>query len=312
MKIVVLDGYALNPGDLSWDALRALGETTVYDYTAPQDTISRIAGAQIVLTNKTILGEKELASSSTLRYVGVLATGYNVVDIAEADRRGIVVTNVPAYSTDAVAQYVFALLLELCCHVGHHDQAVQQGRWAANRDFCFWDYPLTELAGKTMGVIGYGRIGRATANIARAFGMRVLATGSKPGDGLVPLDTLLAESDVISLHCPLTATNAGLIGREALAKMKPGAILINTARGPLVDEAALRDALTSGHLAGAAVDVVSKEPIAADNPLLGAPNCIITPHIAWASKEARQRLMDIAVNNVKCFMDGAPVNAVHA
>ena len=313
MKIVVLDGYALNPGDLSWEPLKALGETEIYEYTAPEDVVSRIAGADIAVTNKTVLGAKEMDAAPGLRYIGVLATGYNVVDLAEAKRRGIAVTNVPAYSTAAVAQHVFALLLEICQRVGHHNHEVHSGRWAANRDFCFWDYPLIELNGKTMGIVGYGQIGQATARIARAFGMRVLVySRHATGEEFVPLDTLLAQSDVVSLHCPLTEQNAGMIGREALSKMKRGAILINTARGPLVDEAALRDALLSGHLMAAAMDVVSREPILASNPLLGLDNCIITPHIAWACKESRQRLMDIATENVRRFIAGDPVNVVNA
>lgn len=313
MKIVVLDGYGLNPGDLSWEPLKALGETEIYEYTAPEEVAERIAGAQIAVTNKTVLGAKEMDAAPGLRYIGVLATGYNVVDLSEAKRRGIAVTNVPAYSTAAVAQHVFALLLEICQRVGHHSHEVHSGRWAANRDFCFWDYPLIELNGKTMGIVGYGQIGQATARIARAFGMRVLVySRHATGEEFVPLDTLLRESDVVSLHCPLTDQNAGLIGREALAKMKRGAILINTARGPLVDEAALREALLSGHLTAAAMDVVSREPILADNPLLGLNNCIITPHIAWACRESRQRLMDIATENVRRFLAGDPVNVVNA
>ena len=313
MKIVVLDGYALNPGDLSWEPLKALGETEIYEHTKPQEVAGRIAGAEIAVTNKTVLGAKEMDAAPGLRYIGVLATGYNVVDLAQARRRGIVVTNVPAYSTAAVAQHVFALLLEICQRVGHHSREVHAGRWAANRDFCFWDYPLIELNGKTMGIVGYGQIGQATARIARAFGMRVLVySRHATGEEFVPLDTLLAQSDVVSLHCPLTEQNAGMIDSEALSKMKRGAILINTARGPLVDEAALREALLSGHLAAAAVDVVSREPILSDNPLLGLDNCIITPHIAWACKESRQRLMDIATENVRRFIAGDPVNVVNA
>ena len=246
-----------------------------------------------------------------MRYVGVLATGYNVVDVAAAKEHGVVVTNIPTYGTAAVAQYVFALLLEVCHHVGHHNAEVQKGRWTSGRDFCFWDYPLMELAGKTMGIIGYGRIGRETASLARAFGMKVVAAAPHAQDPeVVSLDELLAKSDVISLHCPLTTENAGMINAETIAKMKDGVILINTARGPLVDEAALREALLSGKVQAAAVDVVSVEPIRADNPLLGLDNCLITPHIAWAPRESRQRLMDVAVENVAAFLRGEVQNNV--
>lgn len=313
MKIVVLDGYVENPGDLSWDALGALGELTVYDYTAPEETLARMADAPLVLTNKTAITAEIMARCPALRYIGVLATGFNVVDIAAARNRGIVVTNVPDYGTQAVAQFVMALLLEICHRVGHHDQAVQQGRWTACRDFSFWDYPLMELQGKTLGIVGYGRIGRATAELARAFKMRVLAY-SRHGQGepFVPLEELYRQSDVVSLHCPLTSENAEMINAQTLAQMKDGVILINTARGGLVDENALRDALLSGKVYAAAVDVVSQEPIRAGHPLLGLDNCIITPHIAWASHEARQRLMDTAVENVRQFLRGAPVHNVAA
>ncbi len=313
MKIVVLDGYVENHGDLSWDALGALGELTVYDYTAPEDTLPRMADAPMVLTNKTAITAQIMAHCPALRYIGVLATGFNVVDIAAARERGIVVTNVPDYGTQAVAQFVMALLLEICHRVGHHHQAVQQGRWTACRDFSFWDYPLMELQGKTLGIVGYGRIGRATAELARAFGMRVLAY-SRHGQGepFVPLEELYRQSDVVSLHCPLTKENAAMINAQTLAQMKDGVILINTARGGLVDENALREALLSGKVYAAAVDVVSQEPIRAGHPLLGLDNCIITPHIAWASHEARQRLMDTAVENVRQFLRGTPVHNVAA
>ena len=310
MKIIILDGYAENPGDLSWDGFAALGSLTVYDRTPADQIISRIGDAEIILTNKTPITVQTLAACPQVRYIGVLATGYNVVDVAAARERGVVVTNVPSYGTAAVAQHVFALLLELCHHVGHHNTAVQQGRWTNCPDFCFWDRPLTELAGKTMGIVGCGRIGRAVANIAAAFGMKVLACSAHGGEGTVSLEEVLAQSDVISLHCPLTADNAGMIGREALARMKDGVFLINTARGPLIDEPALREALLSGKVRGAAVDVVSCEPIPADHPLLGLPNCIITPHIAWAPKESRQRLMDVAVENLRSFLAGTPINNV--
>lgn len=310
VRIVILDGYAENPGDLSWEGFEQLGETTVYDYTEPEETAARIGDAAIVLTNKTPITAAVMAACPQMKYVGVLATGYNVVDVAEAERRGIVVTNIPDYGTQAVAQYVFALLLELCHHVGHHHQAVQEGRWTHSRDFCFWDYPLMELAGKTMGIVGYGRIGQATAQIARAFGMKVLACRASGGEGMTSLETLLRESDVISLHCPLTVQNAGLINAQTIEQMKDGVLLINTARGGLINEADLRDALLSGKVRGAAVDVVSTEPIRADNPLLGLENCLITPHIAWASRESRQRLMDIAVANLRAYLDGNPIHQV--
>ena len=306
MRLVILDGHCVNPGDLDWAPISSQVETTVYDYTAPEEVIAHIGTAELVMTNKTVIDRTVLDACPTIRYVGVLATGYNVVDIAECARRGVVVTNVPAYSTDTVAQYVFALLLELCHRVGHHNEAVQAGRWSQTHDFCFWDFPGVELAGKTMGIIGYGRIGQATAKLAHAFGMRVIATsphGSAPE--LVPLDTLLAQSDVISLHCRLTPENTGIICRENLQKMKDGVMLINTARGQLINAEDLREALLSGKVSGAALDVMPVEPLpAGDNPLLGLDNCIITPHIAWAAKECRQRLMGIAAENLRCFMIG--------
>jgi len=311
VKIVILDGYTENPGDLSWKGFERLGEVVVYDHTEPKDIRKRIGDAEIVLTNKTPLTAETLTAALNLKYVGVLATGYNVVDVNVARERGIVVTNIPTYGTTAVAQYVFALLLEICHHVGHHNDAVQQGRWTSGRDFCFWDYPLIELTSKTIGIIGYGRIGRATAHLARAFGMKVLAYDLYgPSEELTLLDDVLRQSDVISLHCPLTEESKGLINRETIRLMKEGVILINTSRGPLIQEDDLRDALKSGKVKAAAVDVVSTEPIQEDNPLLGLDNCIITPHIAWASKESRQRLMDIAVENLTAFLDGKPINNV--
>ena len=312
MKIIVLDGYAANPGDLSWDALAALGELTVYDRTDAKDVVSRIGDAQVILTNKTLITQAVLEACPSLRYVGVLATGYNVVDLEAAKQQNVVVTNIPAYSTAAVAQFTFALLLELCHRVGHHADAVAQGRWTASEHFCFWDYPLMELAGKTIGLIGYGQIGQATAAVARALGMKVLAyTPRGNGPDFVPLETLLKESDVISLHCPLTPANQGMINRETIAQMKDGVLLLNTARGGLIVDQDLRDALLSGKIAAAAVDVATAEPIPADNPLLGLENCLITPHIAWAPKEARIRLMNIAVENVRQFLAGTPVNQVN-
>lgn len=310
MRIVVLDGFTENPGDLSWATLGELGELTVYDHTPPELIGPRIGDAEIVYTNKTPISREMIRAHPALRFIGVLATGYNVVDVAAAKEKGIVVSNIPTYGTDAVAQYVFALLLEICHHVGHHNQAVQEGRWTSCRDFCFWDYPLIELKGKTMGIIGYGRIGRATAAIARAFGMRVLACDTRDAEGTVSLDTVLKNSDVISLHCPLFQENTGMINRETISKMKEGVILINTARGPLINEGDLREALLSGKVQGAAVDVLSSEPARMDNPLMGLPNCLITPHIAWANKESRQRLMDIAVDNLRQFLVGTPVNNV--
>ena len=311
MKIVVLDGYTENPGDLSWGPLQELGELTVYDRTPPEAVLERIGDAEAIYTNKTVLSRELIQAMPSVRFIGVLATGYNVVDVQAARERGIVVCNIPTYGTDAVAQYVFALLLELCHRVAHHAQAVQEGRWTACPDFCFWDYPLIELSGKTMGIVGYGRIGQRTAQIARAFGMQVLAYDAFVQAGeCVPLDELLERSDVVSLHCPLFPETKHIIRGETIARMKDGAILINTSRGPLVDEAALREALTSGKLYGAAVDVVSTEPVQPDNPLLGLENCLITPHIAWAPRESRQRLMDIAVENLRCFLRGAPQNIV--
>ena len=312
MKIVILDGHAANPGDLDWKAFEALGDVTVYEYSAPEQLSERIKGMDAVLTNKSVITRELIEGAPELKYIGVLATGYNVVDLKAAAERGIPVTNVPAYSTRTVAQHVFALLLELTNRVGHHDAAVREGRWQRNRDFCFWDYPLMELPGKTMGIIGLGQIGSATAEIARAFGMRVIAASAHSReDFVVPMDQLLAEADVVSLHCPLRADNAKFINAETIAKMKDGAILINTARGGLVDEEALRDALVSGKLSGAAVDVLTVEPPKDGSPLIGLENCIVTPHIAWASREARMRLMGVALENVKAFMRGERLNVVN-
>ena len=311
MKIVILDGYVENPGDLSWDGLAALGELTVYERTAPEDVIARIGDAPIVLTNKTVLTREIFDACPAIRYVGVLATGYNVVDIAAAKEKGIVVTNVPAYSTQAVAQFTMALLLEICHHVGRHSDAVHAGKWSSCPDFAFWDYPLMELAGKTFGIIGYGRIGQATAKVAQALGMNVIAYSRHgQGDPYVPLDELYARSDVISLHCPLTAENTGMINAQTIAKMKDGVILLNTARGALINEADLRAALLSGKVYAAAADVAAVEPIPADSPLLGLPNMIITPHIAWAATEARQRLLSVAIDNVRQYLAGNAQNNV--
>lgn len=311
MKIIVLDGAVENPGDLSWDALGSLGELTVYDYTAPAEILPRIGDASIVLTNKTPIDRHIMDACPQLRYIGVLATGFNVIDIAAAREKRIVVANVPSYGTQTVAQFVMAQLLEICHRIGHHNEAVQQGRWTSCRDFAFWDYPLMELSGKTFGIVGYGRIGQATAELARAFGMNVIYYSRHGhGHGYVTLDELYARSDIISLHCPQTPENVGMIDKNAIAKMKDGVILLNTARGGLINEKDLREALLSGKVYAAASDVVSSEPIRADNPLLGLNNMFVTPHIAWASHEARQRLMDTAVENVRQFLNGTPVNNV--
>ena len=319
MKITVLDGYTLNPGDLSWDSFSQMGELSVYPRTPLEDDIivQRIGDSEAVLTNKTPLTSAILDRCPKLKYIGVLATGYNVVDVKAAARCGIPVCNIPTYGTAAVAQYVFALLLELCHHTAHHSEAVHSGRWENNADWCFWDYPLTELAGRTMGIIGFGRIGQRTAEIAKAFGMKVLAFDAYPCEAgrelaeYVPLERLLEASDVVSLHCPLLPETEGIMNRDTISRMKDGAMLINTSRGPLVAEQDLADALASGKLAGAALDVVSTEPIHGDNPLLKAPNCIITPHIAWAPRESRKRLMDIAAENLRQWMNGTPVNRIN-
>lgn len=317
MKIVILDGYTENPGDLSWEGFAALGELTVYERTAAADIVPRIGDAEIVYTNKTPITAETLAACPKLRYIGLLATGYNVVDVAAAKARGVAVTNIPTYGTAAVAQFAIAMLLEICHHVAHHSDAVHAGRWTANPDWCFWDYPLIELDGKTMGIIGFGRIGQATGRIARALGMRVLAYDSRPSDAgraiaeYVPLDELLANSDVISLHCPLFPETEGVVNKANIARMKDGVILLNNSRGPLVVEQDLSDALNSGKVYAAGLDVVSTEPIRPDNPLLKAKNCFITPHISWAPRESRQRLMDIAVENLRAFLAGAPVNVVN-
>lgn len=317
MKIVILDGHAVNPGDLSYDYLQEFGEVIYYDRTATkEETIARIGDADIILLNKVPITAEILDACPTLKLICVQATGYNVVDVEAARKRNVTVCNVPAYSTDAVAQFTFALLLELCCQVGHHNRAVHQGRWSACPDFCFWDTPLMELAGKTLGIIGFGRIGMAVAKIAKAMGMQVIAhsrTRRAEGEALaeyVDLDTLFARSDIISLHCPLTAENTGMINAEAIGKMKDGAILINTARGALVDEEALAQALRSGKLRGAAADVVTTEPIPADSPLLTAPNCILTPHMAWAPLETRKRILACTDASIRGFLSGKKVNTV--
>lgn len=317
MKITVLDGYALNPGDLSWEEIAKTGDLTVYDRTSPSEIMERAGDAEIVFTNKTVLDAATLRKLPRLRYVGVLATGYNVVDVEAARELGIVVTNIPAYSTMSVAQMVFALLLAMTNRVEHYTAEVCQGRWSANRDFCFWDTPLTELAGKTFGIVGFGHIGSAVARIALAFGMKVTTLTSKESSELpegvgkaADADTLFRESDVISLHCPLTPATMHMVDSRRLSLMKPTAMLINTGRGPLVDEDALASALRDGRIAAAGVDVMCSEPPSPDNPLLGAPNFYVTPHIAWATAEARGRLMAIAAGNLKAFLAGTPVNNV--
>lgn len=315
-KIVILDGYTENPGDLSWAPFEALGEVTVFDRTPVDQIIPHIGSAEIVITNKTPLRRETLDACPSIRYIGVLATGYDVVDVQAARERGIPVTNVPAYGTAAVGQYAIAMLLEICHHVAHHAQAVRDGRWQSCPDWCFWDYPLIELDGKTMGVIGFGRIGRQTARIAKAMGMRILAYDNNPCDeghaigDYVSLDALYAQSDVIALHCPLFPETRGMICKESIAKMKDGVILLNNSRGPLINEQDLADALESGKVYAAGLDVVSTEPIAGDNPLLHAKNCFITPHISWASRESRARIMDMAANNLSQWLAGTPIHIV--
>lgn len=319
MKIVVLDGYTLNPGDITWEGMEALGELTVYDRTKAEDVAARIGDADVVYTNKTPITKETLDACPNVKFIGVLATGYNIVDIAAAKEKGIPVSNIPTYGTAAVSQFAIGLLLELCHHIGEHSDAVKAGEWTSNPDWCFWKYPLVELDGKTMGIIGFGRIGQDTGKIAQALGMKVLAYDAFKRPELetetchyVDLDTLLAESDVIALHCPLFPDTEGIINKDTIAKMKDGVMIINNSRGPLVVEQDLRDALDSGKVAGAAVDVVSTEPIRMDNLLIGAKNVIITPHISWAPKESRQRLMNIAVDNLKCYVEGKPQNVVNA
>jgi glycerate dehydrogenase len=314
MKIVVLDGYTANPGDLSWAALEALGKCKVHDRTPKDKTVARAKGAEIVLTNKVILDRAVIGQLPKLRYIGVLATGYNVVDIAAARERDITVTNIPAYSTTSVVQAAFALLLELTNRVGLHDRSVHKGRWTRSKDFSYTESPLVELAGLTIGIIGFGAIGSAVAKAAQAFGMKVICHTRTPreaaGVRFVSVDTVFAESDVVTLHCPLTPETAGIVNEKHLALMKPTAYVINAGRGGLVDEAALARALNEGRIAGAAVDVLSTEPPKADNPLLTAANCVITPHVAWATRAARERLLAAAVGNVKAFLAGRPANVV--
>lgn len=317
MKIVILDGYTENPGDLSWEGFEKLGSLTVYDRTPEKLITERIGDAEAVIINKTPIGENTINACPSIKYIGVLATGYNVVDVDAARKRGIVVCNIPTYGTTAVAQMVFALLLEICHHVGAHSNAVKAGNWTKNQDWCFWDYPLIELAGKTMGIIGYGRIGRAVGKLANAFGMNVLAYDGcqlnleKDSAEQVAFEELCARSDVISLHCPLFPSTQGMINKKSIAGMKDGVILINTSRGSLIEEEDLAEALRSGKVYAAGCDVVSTEPIKEDNALLGCYNSILTPHIAWAPKESRKRLMDIAVENLEKFLAGEPQNVVN-
>jgi len=316
MQIVVLDGHTLNPGDLSWAELHKLGQCYIHDRTLSDDIVRRAQEAEIVLTNKTQLSKETIAHLPKLRYIGVLATGYNVVDVEAAHKQNVCVTNVPAYSTVSVAQMVFAHLLNLTQHVAEHGQSVQAGTWSRSQDFCYWNFPLVELANLTMGIIGLGRIGQTTARLALDFGMKVVyfdvekSITPQVDAEAVDLDTLFRESDVVSLHCPLNDSNFRLVNEQRLQLMKPTAFLINTSRGPLIDEKALADALNTGKIAGAGLDVLSREPPEADHPLLKAKNCYITPHIAWATRAARQRLMDIAVANVRAFLNDKPQNVV--
>lgn len=316
MKIVILDGYAANPGDLSWDGLKALGECTIYDRTAPEDVLERAKGAEAILTNKVAITAGHMAALPDLKYIGVLATGYNIIDIAAAKERGIIVTNIPAYSTPSVAQMVFAHILNITNRVQHYTDEIREGKWTNSNDFCFWDTPLIELLGKKIGLIGLGQTGYNTARLAIGFGMKVWAYTSKSRLQLPPeirkaeLNQLFRECDIVSLHCPLTEATRNLVNAERLAMMKPTAIIINTARGPLVNEQDLADALNSGKIYAAGVDVLSTEPPRADNPLLTARNCFITPHIAWATSAARERLQTILLENIKAYLDGKPVNNV--
>lgn len=317
MRIVVLDGYTLNPGDLSWDDLTSLGECSIHERTSAEETVQRSAEAEIVITNKTVLDADVIAQLPNLKYIGVLATGYNVVDIETAARRGIPVTNVPEYGTASVVQMVFAHILNFYNHVAEHSTSVSKGNWSRSKDFCFWEYPLIELQGKTMGIVGLGKIGSSVATAAVAFGMRVTAHNrSHPsvipeGVGMATLEQIFEESDIVSLHCPQTEHNRGFVNEELLGLMKRNAFLVNTSRGPLIDETALADALNRELIAGAGLDVLAKEPPDPDCPLLTAKNCFITPHIAWATHGARKRLLEVTIGNVKAFLNGIPVNVVN-
>ena len=316
MKIVILDGYAANPGDLSWEEIKSLGECTVYDRTSPEQVVERAHSAEIILTNKTVIDKETMVALPDLKYIGVLATGYNVIDIDSAHERGITVTNIPAYSTDSVAQMVFAHILNIATQVQHHTEEVRKGRWSNNKDFCFWDTPLIELRDKKIGIIGLGHTGFTTARIAIGFGMQVYAYTSKSHFQLPPeikkkeLDELFRECDIVSLHCPLTDKTHHIVNAQRLSLMKKEAILINTGRGPLIDEQALANALNTEQIYAAGLDVLSQEPPHADNPLLTARNCYITPHIAWASKEARTRLLQVAYENIKAYIEGNCINVV--
>lgn len=318
MKIVVLDGYTLNPGDLSWKDLRDKGDVVIYDRTPVEQVVERAQGAEILFTNKTPINQQALNSLPALKYIGVLATGYNVVNTEVARQKGIIVTNVPGYGTSSVVQFTFALLLELCLHVQRHSDSVMEGKWSRSTDFCFWDYPLLELSGKTIGIIGFGSIGQSVGDVAAAFGMNILATSRHRTDQShrknfqwAQLPELLKESDVVSIHCPLTEETKGLINKDTLQQMKRSAFLINTSRGPIIVDEDVANALNNGTIAGAGLDVLTTEPPPKDNPLFTAKNCIITPHIAWATKEARTRLMNVAVNNLAAFLAGSPVNVVN-
>ncbi|MBD0298501.1 MAG: D-2-hydroxyacid dehydrogenase [Flavisolibacter sp.] len=318
MKIVVLDGYTLNPGDLSWDGLKQFGDVTIYDRTPADKVVERADGAEIVFTNKTPVGEDALNQLPDLKFIGVLATGFNIVNTDVAKQRGVLVANVPGYGTTSVVQMTFALLLELCLHVQRHSDVVMEGKWARSADWCFWDYPLVELAGKTIGIIGFGRIGRQVGDVATAFGMNIIGNSRTQSDQShrnnfrwADVPQLLEESDVVSIHCPLFPETKGLINKESLQRMKKSAFLLNTSRGPIIVDEDLADALNNEVIAGAGIDVLSVEPPSKDNPLFKAKNCIITPHIAWATKEARERLMDITVNNLTAFLKGDPVNVVN-
>jgi glycerate dehydrogenase len=318
MKIVVLDGFTLNPGDLTWRRLEQIGEVKIYDRTPQEEVVNRIGDAEIVYTNKTMLSRETLELVKNVKYVGVLATGYNVVDVEAAREKNIVVTNIPTYGTSAVSQFTFALLLEMCHHVWVHNEKVKKGAWTNCPDFCFWNFPLIELAGKTIGIIGFGRIGQAVANIAISFGMKVLAYDTYKNEALesanlkyADLDEIYRYADVISLHVPLFESTKSMINKESISKMKKSAMIINTSRGPLINEQDLAEALNNGAIAGAAVDVVSTEPAKMDNPLLSAKNCIVTPHIAWAPIEARERLLNIAIDNLEAFLAGNKINKVN-
>jgi len=315
MKIVILDSNALNPGDLSWADFEELGEIDIYPRTAPDQILERCRDAEVVITNKTPMDQHTMHELEKLRYIGVLATGYNVVDISAARENGVVVANIPDYGTTSVVQMTFALLLELCNNVWRHSEGVHEGKWSASKDWCYWDYPLTELAGKTMGLLGLGTIGQQVAKVALAFGMQVIGTSGTPkeveGVNWIEVDQLFERSDVISIHCPLTPSAQGLVNENKLKLMKQSALIINTSRGPIINEEDLARALNTGAIAGAGVDVLSTEPPSTDNPLIKADNCIITPHIAWATKEARKRLMDVALQNLLCFLDGNEINVVN-